>query len=105
MWEFEGCHMIEMSCEVHDQYAARTQFLTHLTGRALGELHLQSTPIDTRGYQALCGVANASCADSFDLFLGLYYYNLSAKEQVQRLRDALGSIEHKLLQNKARHNS
>lgn len=88
--------MIKMSCTEHDQFAARTQFLTHLTGRALGELHLQATPIDTRGYQALMGVAETTCADSFDLFFGLYHYNAFAREQVQQLYKALEDVNCKL---------
>lgn len=51
IWEVERCKMIEMSCDLHDKYAANSQFITHLTGRILGQQGLQSTPIDTRGEQ------------------------------------------------------
>jgi prephenate dehydrogenase len=49
IFESERCKMIEMSCEQHDRYAASSQFITHLTGRILGQQGLESTPIDTRG--------------------------------------------------------
>ncbi|CAN0550684.1 unnamed protein product, partial [Ectocarpus sp. 8 AP-2014] len=35
IWEGERCKMVEMSCELHDKYAANTQFITHLMGRIL----------------------------------------------------------------------
>lgn len=37
IWEAERCRMVEMSCELHDKYAANTQFITHLVGRILGK--------------------------------------------------------------------
>ena len=66
IFELERCKMIEMSCDTHDKYAADSQFITHLTGRILGQQGLQSTPIDTRGKQRVmnlcltirCGVVS-----------------------------------------------
>lgn len=49
----EGCTMVEMPCEEHDRQAASTQFITHTVGRMLGEMGLEPTPIDTRGYRSL----------------------------------------------------
>lgn len=37
IWEAERCKMVEMSCELHDKYAANTQFITHLMGRILSK--------------------------------------------------------------------
>ena len=37
-FEREGCNMVEMSCEEHDQLAASTQFITHTVGRMLGAM-------------------------------------------------------------------
>lgn len=37
IWEGERCKMVDMSCELHDKYAANTQFITHLMGRILGK--------------------------------------------------------------------
>jgi arogenate dehydrogenase (NADP+) len=45
--------MVEMSCEEHDKYAASSQFITHTVGRVLGQLTLESTPINTKGYETL----------------------------------------------------
>jgi hypothetical protein len=55
IFEVERCKMIEMSCDLHDKYAANSQFITHLTGRILGQQGLQPTPIDTRGQGMMLG--------------------------------------------------
>ncbi len=34
----EGCNMVEMSCEEHDEIAANTQFITHTVGRMLATM-------------------------------------------------------------------
>ena len=44
----EGCKMVSMTCEEHDQMAASTQFITHTVGRVLGAMDLQETPINTK---------------------------------------------------------
>ena len=49
----EKCKMVEMSCEEHDQYAASSQFVTHLTGRMLSKVHTRQyyLPVCTRESQ------------------------------------------------------
>lgn len=44
IWEGERCKMVEMSCELHDKYAANTQFITHLMGRILGKQVCTAVP-------------------------------------------------------------
>ena len=67
--------MVEMGCAEHDQLAASTQFMTHTVGRVLGEMQLQPTAIDTRGYQSLLDLVDNTTNDSFDLYYGLFMYN------------------------------
>ena len=52
-WENERCKMIEMSSEQHDEFAASSQFITHLTGRVLWQQNLAPTPIDTNGFKTV----------------------------------------------------
>lgn len=92
IWEKERCKMIEMSCEQHDQYAANSQFITHLTGRILWQQNLTPTPIDTKGFQTVLNLVENTCKDSFDLFFGLYYYNTYAASQLQNIREALAQV-------------
>lgn len=67
--------MVEMSCEVHDQQAANTQFITHTVGRVLNEMNVSSTAINTRGYESLLNLVENTAHDSFDLYYGLFMYN------------------------------
>lgn len=88
----EGCRMVEMSCEEHDRQAASTQFITHTVGRMLGEMGLASTTIDTKGYESLLALVNNTANDSFDLYYGLFMYNQSATQELQRLEQAFDRV-------------
>ena len=93
--------MIEMSCDLHDEYAANSQFITHLTGRILWEQNLKPTPIDTKGFQTVLNLVENTCKDSFDLFFGLYYYNKYAANQLQKIKEALIQVERQLAAKEA----
>jgi len=60
-WSCQGCRMVDMSCEQHDEYAASSQFVTHFTGRVLARLRLQSTPINTQGFESLLQLTENTC--------------------------------------------
>ena len=51
MFVKEGCRMVEMSCTEHDRHATESQFIMHTVGRMLAKLNLESTPINTKGYE------------------------------------------------------
>lgn len=74
-FESEGCDMVPMTCEEHDRHAASSQFITHTVGRMLGRLHLESTPVDTKGYKTLLDLVDNTANDSFELYYGLFMYN------------------------------
>ena len=100
IFETDGCRMVQLSCRQHDVYAANSQFLTHLVGRTLGEagLSLRKTPIDTKGFESVLGIVETTCDDSFDLFYGLYRYNVHSKSTLLSLRKALADVELRLLE-------
>ena len=85
-----------MTCEAHDDYAAGSQFITHTMGRMLGQLGIQSTPINTKGFESLLGVMNNTCSDSMDLFVALYQHNPAAREQLCRIEEALKYVRRSL---------
>ena len=89
----EGCRMVEMSCADHDWHAAGSQFITHTTGRVLEKLGLETTPINTKGYETLLSLVENTVGDSFDLYYGLFLYNLNAMEQLERLDLAFESLK------------
>ncbi|GBG24031.1 Aminotransferase [Hondaea fermentalgiana] len=87
-----GCRMVDMSCEMHDEAAAGSQFVTHFTGRMLAELQLRSTPINTKGFETLLSLVNNTCKDSFDLFSALYKCNPNSSAQLEGLENAMHHI-------------
>ncbi|KAK4764326.1 hypothetical protein SAY87_013764 [Trapa incisa] len=94
----EGCKMEEMSCAEHDKHAAGSQFITHTVGRVLEKLKLESTPVNTRGYETLLNLVENTAGDSFDLYYGLFLYNVNAMDQLERLDLAFESLKKQLLQ-------
>ncbi|KAK6135498.1 hypothetical protein DH2020_030751 [Rehmannia glutinosa] len=92
----EGCRMVEMTCAEHDKYAAGSQFITHTMGRILEKLHLDSTPINTKGYETLLDLVENTASDSFDLYYGLFMYNENAMEQLERLDLAFEALKKEL---------
>lgn len=96
IWEEEGCKMRPMTCKEHDMHAAKSQFITHLLGRILGEQGLEPTPVDTMGFESVLGVVHNVTNDSFDLFEGLFKYNKYAPDVIKDLHEAIGKVEEKL---------
>ncbi|PIN20296.1 Arogenate dehydrogenase (NADP(+)) [Handroanthus impetiginosus] len=92
----EGCRMVEMTCADHDKYAAGSQFITHTMGRILEKLQLESTPINTKGYETLLDLVENTASDSFDLYYGLFMYNENAMEQLERLDLAFEALKKEL---------
>ncbi|KAL3921055.1 MAG: hypothetical protein SGILL_002953 [Bacillariaceae sp.] len=93
IWEEEGCRMVPMSCKSHDEYAANSQFITHLMGRILGSQGLCKTPIDTKGFQSVLKLIDSTTADSFDLFYGLYKYNQkNSMMTIEQLQTAMEDV-------------
>jgi arogenate dehydrogenase (NADP+), plant len=92
IWEEEGCRMVPMSCKAHDEYAANSQFITHLMGRILGAQGLSMTPIDTKGFESVLQLVDSTTADSFELFYGLYKYNTNSMATIEQLRAAMDNV-------------
>ncbi|RDX78051.1 Arogenate dehydrogenase 1, chloroplastic, partial [Mucuna pruriens] len=92
----EGCRMVEMSCAEHDWHAAGSQFITHTTGRFLETLKLEPTPVDTKGYETLLSLVENTAGDSFELYYGLFLYNINAMEQLERFDLAFESLKKQL---------
>lgn len=92
----EGCLMVEMSCAEHDWHAAGSQFITHTMGRVLEKLGMESTPINTKGYETLLKLVENTAGDSFDLYYGLFMYNMNSMEQLERLDLAFELLKKRL---------
>lgn len=100
IYQRAGCKLVELTCEEHDEYAAGSQFLTHTTGRLLNEMNCEPTPIDTKGYTVLRELIANTCADSFDLYAGLYRYNTYSHQQLDAFQAALDAVRQQLQASK-----
>ena len=62
---------------------------------------MDSTPIDTKGFESVLRLIENTNADSFDLFYGLYKYNRNSGYTIRRLRAVLDEIVAELLERDA----
>lgn len=85
-----------MTCELHDECTAGSQFVTHFTGRVLARLGLRTTPINTKGFESLLQLVDNTCKDSFDLFYALYKCNPNSAQQLQTIEDAITQVSQEL---------
>ncbi|PHQ79721.1 MAG: prephenate dehydrogenase [Coxiella sp. (in: Bacteria)] len=84
-----GIDVIELSADEHDQFAARSQGITHLLGRALNDMGICPTPIDTLGFTRLLGIVDQTCNDSRVLFEDLQQYNPYTEAVLDDLKKSL----------------
>lgn len=80
-----GLRPIVATPEEHDRQAAYSQGLTHLVGRMLDGMQLETVPIATTGFRALLEVRHQTCQDSWELFRDLQAYNPYTTEMRQDL--------------------
>lgn len=88
----EQCNLIEMSCEEHDKYAAKSQFITHFITRMLSLLNLKSTKIDTIGFKTLLELINITISNSDDLFNALFKYNSKTIIEIENIKNAMNNL-------------
>lgn len=101
IFESERCNMIEMDAQLHDEYSAKMQFVTHLVGRVLKEQKLTNTPIDTSGFKHITRLTQIVGNDSFDLFYALFKHTENASQQIANLREAVNKVERQLAAKEA----
>ncbi|CAL5198700.1 unnamed protein product [Lathyrus oleraceus] len=97
MFGREGCRMVEMSCDDHDRYTSKSQFITHTIGRVLDILMLESSPINTKGYESLLNLVENTCGDSYDLYYGLFMFNKNSTDVLERLDLAFEDLRKELV--------
>ncbi|WP_304225167.1 prephenate dehydrogenase/arogenate dehydrogenase family protein [Gracilinema caldarium] len=80
-----GLSVVRMTCDQHDREAAYSQALTHFVGRSLYRIGLPETPIATRWYKKLHGVARQCVRDSHLLFEDMQTLNPYAAEMRRKV--------------------
>jgi prephenate dehydrogenase len=95
-----GLLVKEMSCDTHDQLAARSQGVVHFVGRVLEKFEFSSTPIDTLGAEALQKIQQQTCNDTWELFEDLQQNNAYTIGMRRELGEALQAIYNQLIPNR-----
>jgi len=85
-----------MTCDDHDKNTAYSLCVTQFVGRALGELNLKPSEIDTENFRNLLTIRDMALNDSYQLFEGLQKLNPYAKKMRQQFNDAVVSLCNKL---------
>lgn len=71
-----SCHTCRSNLPLRAVLCAMLRYLIFdQVGRVLGAMELQSTEINTRGFEALLKLVENTNNDSFDLYYGLFLYN------------------------------
>ena len=68
----------------------------HTVGTMLANLNLESTPINSKCYETLLRIVENTCGDSFDLYYGLFRYNINATEQLEILEMDFDGLKNNL---------
>ncbi|CAH9139703.1 unnamed protein product [Cuscuta epithymum] len=71
--------------------------------RILSEMDVETTPLDTKGFEKLVEVKESTVKNSFDLFSGLFIHNRFARLQMQSLEEALEKTKQKLQERLVEH--
>jgi prephenate dehydrogenase len=85
--------VLEMTPDQHDQFAAKSQGITHFIGRTLHAMKASPTPIDTKGYSGLLEVMQQTCNDSWELFMDLQQYNPYSSSVIEAFDTAVNNIK------------
>lgn len=95
-----GMEVLELSCDRHDELAARSQGIAHFIGRMLEHAGIEPTSIDTLGATRLNDLKNQVANDTWQLFDDLQYYNPYSRETVARLTAAQKAIYARAMPNR-----
>ena len=96
IFESQSIRTIEMTPIEHDRTAASSQGVTHFIGRVLNEAGVQSTNMNTMGFNELLGVIEQTCNDSWDLFKDLQRYNPYTNDMIDNLVGTIEKIHKKI---------
>lgn len=87
----------ELTASEHDQFAAKSQAITHFIGRTLKEFGLKPTPTDTVGVRKLQEIVEQTCNDTWELFTNLQNYNPYAHKALLKYEKAFDRVYNQIL--------
>ena len=92
----QNIKILEMTPDMHDRLAAKTQGVTHFLGRTLKEFGIQKTNLDTQGFRDLIDLVDQTCNDTWELYADLQTYNPYTEEMINNLKNSVNVLEKQL---------
>ena len=92
----QNIKILEMTPDMHDRLAAKTQGVTHFLGRTLKEFGIQKTNLDTQGFRDLIDLVEQTCNDTWELYADLQTYNPYTEEMIDSLKISVDVLEKQL---------
>ena len=92
----QNINILEMTPDMHDRLAAKTQGVTHFLGRALKEFGIQKTNLDTQGFRDLIDLVDQTCHDTWELYTDLQLYNPYTNNMIEKLKNSVKTLEKQL---------
>ena len=92
----QNIKILEMTPDMHDRLAAKTQGVTHFLGRTLKEFGIQKTNLDTQGFRDLIDLVDQTCNDTWELYADLQTYNPYTVEMINNLKNSVNILEKQL---------
>ena len=62
----------------------------------LGDMNLESSQINTKGYESLLNLIDNTCNDSFELYYGLFMYNQNSTETLEAMERSFDRTKKRL---------
>jgi prephenate dehydrogenase len=91
-----GLRVVRCTPADHDQQIARSQFLTHLIGRATVRCGITRVPLSTKSHDALMDIVDVVCHDTLELFEDMAAFNPMARRVGTDFLAALHAIDEEL---------
>ncbi len=97
-WSQKGINLIQMSAEEHDREIAKVHALTFFVGRALLELGIEPSPLNTPYYSELLDLIATERHHSAELFFTIQRHNPFADDVRVNLISKLAELEERIIQ-------
>lgn len=88
----KNLNVIEMTAEEHDKTVAKSQAMTHIIGRVLGDFGYLESKINTKGDKKMLEIINQTCNDNLDLFYNMQNKNPYAKNSRKSLQKSIDKV-------------
>ena len=92
----QNIKILEMTPDMHDRLAAKTQGITHFLGRMLKEFGIKKTNLDTQGFRDLLDLVDQTCNDTWELYTDLQLFNPYTNEMIKQLKKSVNTLEKQL---------